>query len=249
MVLFSSFNHFNILLLFLYLGITSGIVFFLVYNIANFIRKSNISYIKQNKQNTIKKDNLQKDISTTDNIIVENLESKNTQQINSLMVFEKNEEKLTHNKNLKFKKRNKENKNADVKKSQKSKEQLKAEKLKLKQEKKAFRKNLKAQKKQNNLIKKQKLKHFLLKLWQQAVITFKRAQNILLTVLCIVTLITVVLGSYYINFVLNYGYLRIVFIAVWCVAFMLGGYVQKKVAKILVNFYNKFCKQVKKSSN
>ena len=76
----------------------------------------------------------------------------------------------------------------------------------------------------------------------------KRAQNVLLTIVCIITLVGVVLGSYYINFVLNYGHLRVVFVVVWIFAFMLGGFVQKKVAKFLSNFYNKFSKQTKNSN-
>lgn len=83
MILFSSFSHFHIFLMFLYLGVLSGIEFFLVYfsckKLKNFNFKIDKNLLKQNKlkpkaakQKTIKQTNLNKAIfSNKENLYLE----------------------------------------------------------------------------------------------------------------------------------------------------------------------------------
>lgn len=192
MVLFSSFSHFNILLLFTYMGLVSGLVFFLVFNISKKIKSKNNRAVK--------------------NLI----EIKKKCKQHSSKYFSTKQETIVE----KF------GKDIDTNKKAKEKKQ------------KGHKKN-KSQKKE----RKTRIRLALIKARQNIILIFKRTQNILLTIICVVVLVAVVLGSYYLNFVFNYGYLRLVFIAVWITSFFIGGYVQKKVAKLLATFYNKTCKR------
>lgn len=249
MVLFSSFNHFNIFLLFAYLGLSSGLIFFLVFNLSKYIKVKNKKYLEAQKEN--KKHKVQKNLSTVSNQIVEKIKEENIIEESTVFenntILENNRKKPVNKDNLKNNKIKKD-KNNNQKDKKKLKQKLTSEeKQKLKQQKNAFKQERKQQKlEKKKFLKKQrkeKVKLIYLKIWNKVVFIFKKIQNVLLTVLCVFVLAGVVLGSYYANFVLNYGYFRIVFVAVWLGCFFLGGFIQKKVAKFLASFYNKVCKQ------
>ena len=185
MVLFSSFSHLNILLLFAYLGLMSGMIFYFVYYLAKFVKLRTKKTRKEIK------------LSTNKQVIVEKIKLK-----------------IKKTKNLKMSK--------DQKKSFKE----------IKQKNTQNKKNKKQQIKEKTIYT---LKNFYLK-----VINFlEKTQNVFLIILCCITLIFVVAISYYINFVLNYGQIRIVFVLVWVGCFLLVGSIAKKVANLLLNFYNK----------
>ena len=63
----------------------------------------------------------------------------------------------------------------------------------------------------------------------------------MLVLCCVVCL------SYYINFVYNMGHLRVIYVVIWMLAFVISLTLVKMVAKIIFNFYNKFKQKI--SSN
>lgn len=170
MILFSSFNHLYLFLIFTYLGVASGVVFFSTYFAFNKL-KNKISikrFVKKNKE-------------------------------------------------LCFKDKTK----PAVKPKSK------------KQHKKASKKTLK---KINNLTK-----GFLYikKAFNKIIFAIKKTSVLFIEVAKVTVLLIVVTVSYYVNLYYNFGELRIVYILVWILGFLVSFIAVKKVAKIFLSFYNK----------
>lgn len=175
MILFSSFSHFYILLMFIYLGLLSGLIFFSVFFISNKLKQFNFNVSVK----SLKKDKPKKS-------------------------------KVPVKRNLNFQQQNSPKKNNKKRKTKKP-------------------PNRETLKKINNLTKR-----FL----NMLKIFFNKFKNIILCTLNIVALCIVVFFSYYVNFVFNLGHLRLIYVVIWLLSFSFSYTLLKKVAKLVLNFYN-----------
>ena len=175
MILFSSFSHFYVLLMFIYLGLLSGLIFFSVFFVSNKLKQFNFKV----NINALKKNNIKKN-------------------------------KLNVKRNLNFQQQN------SPKKSRKKRKEKRPP-------------NREILKKINNLTKR-----FL----NMLKIFFNKFKNIILCTLNIVALCIVVFFSYYVNFVFNLGHLRLIYVVIWLLSFTFSYTLLKKVAKLVLNFYN-----------
>lgn len=172
MVLFSSFSHIYLLLMFVYLGLLSGIVFFSCCLLCNNIKNNALIRLKRLKR------------------------------LKPQLIFAKQQ------KVPKIPKSHKKNKP-----------------------------NINTLKRLNNLTK------GFLKTKQ----IFNNIYILFVESIKAIILIVVVLISFYINLIYNFGEFRLIYIITWCLFFLFGYIMVKKVAKLFYNFYNKIKQKANKA--
>lgn len=273
MILFSSFTHIWVLLLFLYLGLASGLVFFsftfLLQKFRDFLLKPKQKK-KENKQEAsikyIAEEKNQKDvienIAKTEYIGCEdgkdNLELKILD--NGSLINNKTKTSLDNsieNKKTKIKKFKDRNVfyNIIFKKSKSSKQKNKKKSCFFKKLFRRKQQNKENKNKQKYTLKKQfflKIKKACMQVFKPLLAFFIKIRKIIINVsftfFKVLVFLLVIVLSYIANLYLNFGFIRVGFVIVFCLAFFMSKSLINLLANFFINFYNYFIVKINKTN-
>ncbi len=229
MILFSSFTHIYVFMLFLYLGLCSGLIFFIASIVFAKLLKPRTNTINKKTNGITGEDNSKNSnatLSEDNNLKVENVNvinnSSNTVKTKKIFSF------------FKLKRLNKSNKNVKEKSQKQNSKKIKH----------APNKN------QNNIaFKKLKSKFCLyVKSVQVSLNKFKQPiLKVLFTAINIMLVFSLFIACYLINLKFNYGEVRTIYVLIFVIGVVLSKSLLNLLANFISNFYNCFRGKFKKN--